>query len=64
MEAQDIGFIIASVGGLICSIIYALKHIKKSECSNCISCSQDTGESGSTAIVIESGAIGLKSTQI
>ncbi len=42
MEAQDIGFIIASIGGLICSIIYAAKHIKKSECSNCISCTQDT----------------------
>jgi len=45
MEAQDVGFIIASIGGLICSVIYALKHIKKSECSNCISCTQDTGES-------------------
>ncbi len=44
MDAQDIGFIIASIGGLICSVIYALKHIKKSECSNCISCTQDTGE--------------------
>lgn len=43
MEAQDVGFIIASIGGLICSIIYAMKHIKKSECcgSKCI---QDTGE--------------------
>lgn len=56
MEAQDIGFIIASVGGLICSVIYALKHIKKSECSNCISCSQDTG-----SVQIDSN---LKTTEI
>lgn len=43
MEAQDIGFIIASISALICSIIYAMKHVKKSECwgSKCI---QDTGE--------------------
>ncbi len=41
MEAQDIGFIIASIRGLICSVIYALKHIKKSEFSNCISCTQE-----------------------
>jgi hypothetical protein len=43
MEAQDITLILASIGGLICSVIYAMKHIKKSECcgSKCI---QDTGE--------------------
>ena len=57
MEAQDVGFIIASIGGLICSVIYALKHIKKSECSNCISCCQDTGE-----IHIENSS--LKTTEI
>lgn len=55
MNAQDIGFIIASIGGLICSIIYALKHIKKSECSNCISCSQETPHN------LECG---LKSTEV
>mgnify|MGYP003124700878 CR=1 FL=1 len=53
MEAQDVGFIIASVGGLICSIIYAMKHIKKSECSNCISCTQEVEHSSD-----------LKSTEI
>ena len=53
MEAQDVGFIIASIGGLICSVIYALKHIKKSECSNCITCVQDTGESESELKVSE-----------
>ena len=43
MEAQDIGFIIASISALICSIIYALKHVRKSECcgSRCV---QDTGD--------------------
>mgnify|MGYP003144605563 CR=1 FL=1 len=43
MEAQDIGFIIASIGGLICSVIYAMKHIKKSECCGS-RCTQDTGD--------------------
>ncbi len=44
MEAQDIGFIIASISALICSIIYALKHVKKSECLGCLKCTQDTGD--------------------
>ena len=32
METQDITLIIASVGATIASIIYSLKHVKKSDC--------------------------------
>ena len=32
METQDITLIIASIGATIASIIYSLKHVKKSDC--------------------------------
>lgn len=43
MEAQEITLILASIGGLICSVIYAMKHVKKSECCGS-SCIQATDE--------------------
>lgn len=41
MEAQAVALIIGSIGGLIASIIYSLKHIRKSECCGS-KCVQDT----------------------
>ncbi len=42
MEAQAVALIIGSIGGLIASIIYSLKHIRESECLGCLKCKQDT----------------------
>ena len=38
METQDITLIIASIAAAIASIIYSLKHVKKSSCwgSSCV----------------------------
>tara|TARA_R100001126_G_C4777967_1_gene125704 strand:- start:36 stop:218 length:183 start_codon:yes stop_codon:yes gene_type:complete len=41
MEAQAVALIIGSIGGLIASIIYSLKHIRESECCGS-KCKQDT----------------------
>jgi len=41
MEAQSVALIIGSIGGLIASVIYSLKHIRKSECCGS-ECVQDT----------------------
>ena len=50
METQDITLIIASIGATIASIIYSLKHVKKSDCCGS-SCTQET------AVDIEMGKI-------
>ena len=59
MEAEAVALIIASIGGCIASVIYALKHIKKSECcgSKCI---QDTNG----IIITEPTQNNMKSTEI
>lgn len=49
MNAEAITLIIASVGALIASVIYSLKHIKKSECCGG-KCVQDTMECGENHI--------------
>ena len=51
MEAQAVALIIGSIGGLIASVIYSLKHIRKSECCGS-KCVQDTMECGEHNIVI------------
>ena len=47
MQAEAVALIIGSIGGLIASIIYSLKHIKKSECCG----------SKCTQVVMEEGAV-------
>ena len=41
MNTQDITLLIGAIGATIATIIYSLKHIKKSNCCGS-SCSQDT----------------------
>ena len=59
MEAEAVALIIASIGGLIASTIYALKHIRSSECcgSRCI---QDT----ESIVITEPTQNNMKSTEI
>tara|TARA_R110000851_G_scaffold236046_3_gene388637 strand:+ start:328 stop:531 length:204 start_codon:yes stop_codon:yes gene_type:complete len=51
MEAQAVALIIGSIGGLIASVIYSLKHIRKSECCG-NKCTQDTMECGGCENII------------
>tara|TARA_R110000824_G_scaffold92134_1_gene223742 strand:- start:97 stop:285 length:189 start_codon:yes stop_codon:yes gene_type:complete len=41
MNTQDITLLIAAIGAMLGSVIYSLKHVKKSDCCGS-SCTQDT----------------------
>ena len=50
MNTQDITLLIAAIGAMLGSVIYSLKHVKKSDCCGS-SCTQET------AVDIEMGKI-------